>query len=83
MLPESTATRRGSEIYSLQCGFATVPSRRWKSSRFPLLGAEMPMDDGAGMNDIAKMAAFASKTISPKPDPDALTRKKAYDVATT
>jgi len=82
-LPELNGDRdRGGEIYSLQCAQChgaegagnppAIPAGVWGPNAY---------DGGAGMNDIAKMAAFVQHNM-PKTDPDSLTPQEAYDVAT-
>ena len=72
---------RGSEIYSLQCALCHGPEGAGNPPAIPAVWGPNAYDDGAGMNDIAKMAAFVQHNM-PKTDPDSLTPQEAYDVAT-
>jgi thiosulfate dehydrogenase len=80
-LPELNGDRdRGGEIYALQCALCHGADGAGKPPAIPAVWGPNAYDDGAGMNDIAKMAAFVQHNM-PQTDPDSLTPQEAYDVA--
>ena len=80
-LPELNGDRdRGSQIYELQCALCHGADGAGKSNAIPALWGPNAYDDGAGMNDVAKMAAFVQHNM-PQTDPGSLTPQQAYDVA--
>jgi len=81
-LPELNGDRdRGSQIYELQCALCHGADGAGKSNAIPALWGPNAYDDGAGMSDVAKMAAFVQHNM-PQTDPGSLTPQQAYDVAT-
>jgi thiosulfate dehydrogenase len=80
-LPELNGDReRGSQIYELQCALCHGADGAGKPNAIPALWGPTAYDDGAGMNDVAKMAAFVQHNM-PQTDPGSLTPQEAYDVA--
>jgi thiosulfate dehydrogenase len=80
-LPELNGDReRGSQIYDLQCALCHGADGAGKPNAIPALWGPHAYDDGAGMHDIAKMAAFVQHNM-PQTDPGSLTPQQAYDVA--
>jgi thiosulfate dehydrogenase len=81
-LPEMTGDpKNGAQIYDDQCatchgteGAGTLPT-------VPALWGPDSFSDGAGMNQIPKMAAFVQHNM-PQTAPDTLTPQEAYDVST-
>ena len=80
-LPELSGDRdRGGQIYALQCSLCHGADGAGKPPAIPGVWGPNAYDTGAGMNDIAKMAAFVQHNM-PKTDPGSLTPQQAYDVA--
>lgn len=80
-LPELNGDRdRGGQIYELQCAVCHGADGAGKPNAIPALWGPNAYDDGAGMNDVAKMAAFVQHNM-PQTDPGSLTPQQAYDVA--
>ena len=80
-LPELNSDRdRGGEIYALQCALCHGADGAGKPPAIPAVWGPNAYDDGAGMNDVAKMAAFVQHNM-PQTDPGSLTPQEAYDVA--
>jgi len=80
-LPELAGDRdRGGQIYALQCALCHGTDGAGKTPAIPAVWGPNAYDDGAGMNDVAKMAAFVQHNM-PKTDPGSLTPQQAYDVA--
>jgi len=80
-LPELTGDpAKGSEIYEKQCAICHGPDGAGKAPAFPALWGPGSYSDGAGMHQIAKMAAFVQHNM-PQNAPDTLTPQEAYDVA--
>jgi thiosulfate dehydrogenase len=80
-LPELNGDReRGSQIYALQCALCHGVNGAGKPNAIPAVWGPDAYDDGAGMNDVAKMAAFVQHNM-PQTDPGSLTPQQAYDVA--
>jgi len=72
---------KGAQIYTDQCAICHGPEGKGKLPLIPALWGPDSFSDGAGMNQIAKMAAFVQHNM-PQTDPDSLTPQQAYDVAT-
>ena len=80
-LPELSADAiRGSQIYSQQCATCHAPDGAGQPPKIPAIWGPDAYSDGAGMNDIAKMAAFVQHNM-PQTNPGSLTPQDAYDVA--
>jgi thiosulfate dehydrogenase len=80
-LPElSGDPNRGSQIYEQQCALCHGADGAGKPNAVPAVWGPNAYDDGAGMNDVAKMAAFVQHNM-PQTDPGSLTPQEAYDVA--
>ena len=80
-LPELSADAiRGSQIYSQQCATCHAPDGAGQPPKIPPLWGPDAYSDGAGMNDITKMAAFVQHNM-PQTNPGSLTPQDAYDVA--
>ena len=54
--------------------------RRGATAAIPALWGHDAFSDGAGMNEIGKMAAFVQRNM-PQSNPGSLTAQQAYDVA--
>ena len=81
-LPELNAdAAKGSEIYTAQCAVCHGADGAGKLPVAPALWGPNSYSDGAGMNQIPKMAAFVQHNM-PQNQPDSLTPQEAYDVAT-
>ena len=81
-LPELTGDAdRGSKIFTDQCAICHGANGGGKLPTAPALWGPDSFSDGAGMNLIAKMAAFVQHNM-PQNDPGTLTPQEAYDVAT-
>ncbi len=72
---------RGKTIYVAQCAECHGISGEGVPPILPALWGKNSYNDGAGMNNPAKMAAFISYAM-PQSHPGALTPQQAYDVAT-
>ena len=70
----------GSQIYEQQCATCHGAEGAGKPPVIPALWGPDSYSDGAGMNQIPKMAAFVQHNM-PQTDPDTLTPQEAYDVA--
>jgi len=80
-LPELNGDRdRGGQIYALQCALCHGEDGAGKPNAIPAVWGPNAYDEGAGMNDIAKMAAFVQHNM-PQTDPESLSAQEAYDVA--
>jgi thiosulfate dehydrogenase len=80
-LPELSGDRdRGSQIYTQQCAVCHGADGAGKPSTIPAVWGPDAYDVGAGMNDVAKMAAFVQHNM-PQTDPGSLTPQQTYDVA--
>jgi thiosulfate dehydrogenase len=80
-LPELTGdTAKGSKIYSEQCSVCHGADGAGKLPVAPALWGPNSYSDGAGMNQIPKMAAFVQHNM-PQTAPGTLTPQEAYDVA--
>ena len=72
---------KGSQIYTDQCAVCHGADGAGKLPVAPALWGPNSFSDGAGMNQIPKMAAFVQHNM-PQNMPDSLTPQEAYDVAT-
>lgn len=80
-LPELNGDgERGGKIYALQCALCHGADGAGKPSAIPAVWGPNAYDEGAGMNDVAKMAAFVQHNM-PQTDPSSLTPQQSYDVA--
>ena len=80
-LPELNGdATRGAKIYSEQCVVCHGAEGAGKLPLVPALWGPDSYSDGAGMNQIPKMAAFVQHNM-PQNMPDTLTPQEAYDVA--
>jgi thiosulfate dehydrogenase len=80
-LPELNGdSAKGSQIYAQQCALCHGVDGAGKPPTIPALWGPDSYSDGAGMNQIPKMAAFVQHNM-PQTDPDSLTPQEAYDVA--
>lgn len=80
-LPELTGDpAKGSKIYAEQCAVCHGAEGAGKLPVAPALWGPDSFSDGAGMHQIAKMAAFVQHNM-PQNQPDSLTPQEAYDVA--
>jgi thiosulfate dehydrogenase len=71
---------KGSKIYAEQCAVCHGVEGSGKLPVAPALWGPDSFSDGAGMHQIAKMAAFVQHNM-PQNQPDSLTPQEAYDVA--
>jgi len=80
-LPElSGDVGRGSQVYAQQCAVCHGLEGAGQPPQIPALWGPDAYSDGAGMNDIGKMAAFVKHNM-PQSNPGSLTPQQAYDVA--
>ena len=80
-LPELNGdAARGSKIYTDQCAVCHGAEGSGKPPLIPALWGPDSYSDGAGMHQIAKMAAFVQHNM-PQNDPGTLTPQESYDVA--
>jgi len=80
-LPELNGdAAKGSQIYAQQCAICHGADGVGKPPAIPALWGPDSYSDGAGMNQIAKMAAFVQHNM-PQNEPDSLTPQESYDVA--
>lgn len=80
-LPELNGdAERGSKIFTDQCAVCHGADGAGKLPVAPALWGPNSFSDGAGMNQIAKMAAFVQHNM-PQNAPDTLAPQEAYDVA--
>jgi thiosulfate dehydrogenase len=80
-LPELNGdAEKGGKIFTEQCAVCHGADGAGKLPVAPALWGPNSFSDGAGMNQIAKMAAFVQHNM-PQTDPDTLTPQEAYDVA--
>jgi thiosulfate dehydrogenase len=80
-LPELNGdAAKGSQIYTEQCAVCHGADGAGKLPVAPALWGPNSYSDGAGMNQIPKMAAFVQHNM-PQNQPDSLTPQEAYDVA--
>lgn len=81
-LPDLTGdATRGSAIYQKNCALCHGANGAGQPPAIPALWGPDAYSDGAGMNQIAKMAAFVQHNM-PQTDPGSLSPQEAYDVAT-
>ena len=81
VLPKLTPDpARGAQIYATQCAGCHGTNGAGGRPLFPPLWGPDAYNDGAGMNRIAKMAAFVQANM-PQNRKGALTAQEAYDVA--
>ena len=81
-LPELTGdAEKGSKIFADQCAVCHGADGAGKLPLAPSLWGPNSFSDGAGMNQISKMAAFVQHNM-PQTAPGTLTPQEAYDVAT-
>jgi thiosulfate dehydrogenase len=81
-LPELTGDpTNGGKIFGEQCAVCHGTDGAGKLPVAPALWGPNSYSDGAGMNQIPKMAAFVQHNM-PQNAPDTLTPQEAYDVAT-
>ena len=66
---------KGSQIYAQQCALCHGVDGVGKPPAIPALWGLDSYSDGAGMHQIAKMAAFVQHNM-PQTDPDSLKRRK-------
>jgi thiosulfate dehydrogenase len=71
---------RGGEIYASQCAQCHGQDGAGQPPAIPSLWGPGAYNDGAGMNEIGKMAAFVQHNM-PQTNPGSLTPQQAYDVA--
>jgi thiosulfate dehydrogenase len=80
-LPElSGDVNRGDQVYTQQCAVCHSPEGAGQQPEIPALWGHDAYSDGAGMNEVAKMAAFVQHNM-PQSNPGSLTVQQAYDVA--
>jgi thiosulfate dehydrogenase len=80
-LPELNGdAEKGSQIFTEQCAVCHGADGAGKLPVAPALWGPNSYSDGAGMNQISKMAAFVQHNM-PQNQPDSLTPQEAYDVA--
>jgi thiosulfate dehydrogenase len=80
-LPElSGDADRGSQVYAQQCALCHGTDGAGKPPGISAVWGPDAYSAGAGMNDIAKMAAFVQHNM-PLNNPGSLTPQQAYDVA--
>jgi len=80
-LPDLTPDpKHGMEIYSAQCAGCHGQNGEGTGPLFPAVWGPGSFNDGAGMNDITKMAAFVQKNM-PQNRPGILSPQDAYDVS--
>jgi thiosulfate dehydrogenase len=81
-LPELNGdAAHGEKIYGEQCAVCHGAEGNGKPPMVPALWGPDSFSDGAGMNQIPKMAAFVQHNM-PQNMPDSLTPQEAYDVST-
>ena len=81
-LPELNGdAAKGAKIFEEQCVVCHGAEGNGKPPLVPALWGPDSYSDGAGMNQIPKMAAFVQHNM-PQNMPDTLTPQEAYDVAT-
>ena len=81
-LPELNGDReRGSHIYNEQCALCHGAEGAGTPPAVPPVWGPDAFNQGAGMHNIAKMAAFVQHNM-PMTSPGSLTPQQAYDVAT-
>ena len=81
-LPELNGdAEKGGKIYEEQCAVCHGENGEGKLPVAPALWGPDSYSDGAGMNQIPKMAAFVQHNM-PQNMPDSLTPQESYDVAT-
>jgi thiosulfate dehydrogenase len=80
-LPElSGDVGRGSQVYAKQCALCHEPNGAGQPPAIPALWGPDAYSEGAGMNEIGKMAAFVQHNM-PQTSPGILTPQQSYDVA--
>lgn len=80
-IPELNGDReRGALIYTQQCALCHGAEGAGKPPAIPAVWGPDAYDAGAGMNGVAKMAAFVQYNM-PQTNPGSLTMQQAYDVA--
>jgi thiosulfate dehydrogenase len=81
-LPELTGdSAKGEKIFGEQCAVCHGADGAGKLPVAPAVWGANSFSDGAGMNQISKMAAFVQHNM-PQNAPDTLTPQEAYDVST-
>jgi thiosulfate dehydrogenase len=81
-LPELNGdAKNGARIYAGQCAVCHGAEGKGNPPAVPALWGPDSYSDGAGMNQIPKMAAFVQHNM-PQNEPGTLTPQEAYDVAT-
>jgi thiosulfate dehydrogenase len=71
---------RGSQIYAAQCALCHGQDGAGQPPTFPPVWGPGAFNDGAGMNDPSRMAAFVHRNM-PQTSPGSLTPQQAYDVS--
>jgi thiosulfate dehydrogenase len=71
---------RGGLIYAAQCALCHGADGAGQSPTIPALWGPGAYSDGAGMNEVAKMAAFVQHNM-PQTNPGSLSPQQAYDVS--
>ena len=80
-LPElSGDANRGSHVYAQQCAVCHGPEGAGQPPSIPAVWGPGAYSDGAGMDEIGKMAAFVQHNM-PETNPGSLTPQQAFDVA--
>src|SRR6185503_732228 len=80
-LPElSGDSEKGAQIYSQRCAICHGAEGAGRLPAIPAVWGPDAYNTGAGMYNIAKMAAFVQHNM-PQSDPGSLTPQEAYDVA--
>ena len=72
--------KHGVEIYAAQCAGCHGQNGEGTGPLFPSVWGSGSFNDGAGMDDITKMAAFVQKNM-PQNRPGILSPQEAYDVS--
>jgi len=80
-LPELAGnSEKGAQIYSQRCAICHSAQGSGNPPSIPALWGPDAYNAGAGMHNVAKMAAFVQHNM-PQSDPGSLTPQEAYDVA--
>lgn len=80
MPPAHVNAAEGAKIYAQQCQVCHGANGQGIPGSFPPVWGAASFNDGAGLHNIDKMAAFV-KANMPKTNPGSLTVQQAYDVA--